>query len=306
MEGKIIIQIILKTYTMSYNLVLNSNNAIHNSTFQYQFINGSFAVHDEAELAISNIQIPYSWFNVTKAYNNNTVTLTFPSLTPTILTITFPDGFYTTTDLNAYIQQICIQNGLYLINASGQYVYYLTLLYNTTYYGVQVVAQLVPTSLPSGYSQPANWVGYNTISRTPQLTISSNNFGKIIGFLPGTYPSVNTANASILNTFTPIGSNVNSLIIRCSLVDNQVGIPTDVLDTMPVTGSFGSNISYQPPSLKWIKITPGIYQYLTITFVDQNLNAISAQDPNVTISLLLKNKGKEIKEKVIPKLNITL
>ena len=39
-------------------------------------------------------------------------------------------GITTATDLNAYIQQICIQNGLYLINASGQYVYYLTLLYS--------------------------------------------------------------------------------------------------------------------------------------------------------------------------------
>ena len=290
---------------MSYNLVLNSNNAINNSTFQYKFINGSFTVHDEAELAISNIQIPYSWFNVTKAYNNNAITLTFPSLVPTVLTITFPDGFYTVTDLNAYIQQICIQNGLYLINASGQYVYYLTLLYNTTYYGVQVVAQLVPTSLPTGYTQPSNWVGYNTVSLTPQITISSNTFGTIIGFLAGTYPSVNTANASILNTFTPLGSNINSLVIRCSLVDNQVGVPTDILDTMPVTGTFGSNINYQPPALKWIKLTAGVYQYLTITFVDQNLNAIFAQDPNVTISLLLNNKGK-VKEKVIPKLNITI
>ena len=290
---------------MSYNLVLNSNNAINNSTFQYKFINGSFTVHDEAELAISNIQIPYSWFNVTKAYNNNAITLTFPSLVPTVLTITFPDGFYTVTDLNAYIQQICIQNGLYLINASGQYVYYLTLLYNTTYYGVQVVAQLVPTSLPTGYTQPTNWVGYNTVSLTPQITISSNTFGTIIGFLAGTYPSVNTANASILNTFTPLGSNINSLVIRCSLVDNQVGVPTDILDTMPVTGTFGSNINYQPPALKWIKLTAGVYQYLTITFVDQNLNAIFAQDPNVTISLLLNNKGK-VKEKVIPKLNITI
>jgi len=167
------------------------------------------------------------------------------------------------------------------------------------------VAQLVPTSAPSGWTAPANWVGYHSSSLCPQITITSNNFGKIIGYTAGTYPSVNTANASTLNTFTPLGSNVNSLIIRCSLVDNQVGVPTDVLDTMPVNATFGSNINYQPPSLKWIKLSPGTYQYLTITFVDQNLNSILAQDPNVCISLLLKNKGKEVK-KVIPKLNISV
>lgn len=293
---------------MSYNLVLNSNNAINNSTFQYKFING-FVINDEAELAISNIQIPYSWFNVTQAYNNNSVILTFPSLIPTIITITFNDGFYTVTDLNAYIQQICITNGLYLINASGQYVYYLTLLYNTTYYAVQVVSQLVPTSLPAGFTQPANWVGYNTVLRTPQLTIF-NHFGKIIGFNAGIYPSVNTANSSILSTFTPLGSNVNSLIIRCSLVDNQCGVPTDVLDTMPINTTFGSNINYSPYSIKFVKITSGIQQFLTISFVDQNLNALAAQDPNVTISLLLNNKGKppnvSLKEKIIEKLEFKI
>jgi hypothetical protein len=181
-------------------------------------------------------------------------------------------------------------------------VYYLTLLYNTTYYGVQIVAQLVPTSLPGGWTQPANWIGYSMTSYTPQITITSNNFGKVIGYNAGTYPSVNTANASILNTFTPLGSNVNSLIIRCSLVDNQIGVPTDVLDTMPVTGTFGSNINYQPPALKWIKLTAGTYQYLTINFVDQNLNTVVAQDSNVTISLLLNNRGKPKEKEKIPKL----
>lgn len=301
----------MPTIYMSYNLVLNSNNAINNSTFRYNFING-FMINDEAELCVASIQIPYSWFNVTQAYNNNTFTILFPNPTGDFIgTVILPDGFYTVTDINAYLQQFCITNGLYLINALGQYVYYLTLLYNTTYYGVQLVAQLVPTSLPGGWSQPANWVGYNADSYTPRLVISDNNFGKIIGFEYGLYPVDNTADSSILNTFTPLGSNVNSIIVRCSLVDNQIGVPTDILDTFPINATFGSNINYAPQaSFEWIKITPGIHQYLIISFVDQNLNALAAQDPNVTISLLLNNKGKSPtmsqKEKVIEKLNIKI
>ena len=294
---------------MSYNLVLNSNNAINNSTFRYNFING-FMINDEAELCVASIQIPYSWFNVTKAYNNNSISIIFPTAAGIqTFPITITDGFYTVTDINAYIQQFCITNGLYLINGSGQYVYYLTLLYNTTYYGVQLVAQLVPTSLPSGWSAPSNWVGYYTgVARCPQLIIS-NNFGKLIGFNNGTFPSINTVNASILNTFTPLGSNVNSIIVRCSLVDNQIGVPTDILDTFPINATFGSNINYAPQaSFEWIKITSGIHQYLTITFVDQNLNALVAQDSNVTISLLLNNKGKpsNVSQKEKEKLDIRI
>jgi hypothetical protein len=266
-------------------------------------------INDEAELCVASIQIPYSWFNVTKAYNNNSISIIFPTSTGLqTYAITITDGFYTVTDINAYIQQFCITNGLYLINGSGQYVYYLTLLYNITYYGVQLVAQLVPTSLPTGWSAPSNWVGYYGVARCPQLIIS-NNFSKLIGFTNGTFPSTNTISNSVLNTFTPLGSNVNSIIVRCSLVDNQIGVPTDVLDAFPINATFGSNINYAPQaSLQWIKITSGIHQYLTITFVDQNLNAIQAQDSNVTISLLLDNKGKPSNgsQKVVEKLKITI
>ena len=292
---------------MAYNLVLNTNNSITNNTYQYQFINGSLQILDEAEICISNLQIPYSWFNVTKAYNNQTFQIKFPTSSSSgqTYTITLNEGFFTVTDINAYIQQFCITNGLYLINSLGQYVYYLVLLYNVNTYGVQLITTLVPTSLPSGFSAPANWVGYNATSYCPQLIISSTNtFGKIIGYTAGTYPSVNTASASTLNSVIPLGSNVNSLIVRCSLVDNQVGVPTDILDTIniPTGATFGSNINYTPPALKWLKMTGGIQQFLRIVFVDQNFNALAAQDTNVCISLLINNKGKPVETKLIEKL----
>ena len=46
-------------------------------------------------------------------------------------------------------------------------VYYLSVQYNATYYANQIIAYTVPTSLPVSYSQPSNWVGYPTVSRTP-------------------------------------------------------------------------------------------------------------------------------------------
>jgi len=290
---------------MAYNLILNSSNAITNNTYRYNFINGSMTILDEAEICISQIQIPYSWFNITTAYNNRTFQLLFPTPLGTITSnITLNEGFFSVTDINAYIQQFCITNGFYLINSSGQYVYYLTLLYNINTYGVQLITTLVPTSLPSGYTQPSNWIGYYSTSLCPQLLILNNNFGKVIGFNQGTYPSVNTSNASTLNQIIPIGSNVNSLIIRCSLVDNPCGVPTDILDTLPITSSFGTNINYQPTALKWIKMSPGIYQYLIIYFLDQNYNSLAMLDTNVTISLLIRNKGKEVP--IFQKLNVRI
>lgn len=283
---------------MSYMLVLNSNNVVagsNNTTYQYKF-SRNMMIKDEAEMAISSVTIPYSWYNITARYANNTVTIYFPLTFGTAQSnITFDDGFYTVDDINAKIQQICIQEGFYLINASGQYVYYLTLLYNPTTYGVQLICQLVPTSLPSGWTQPSNWQGYPPTPTTPNLFITNAEFGKLIGFLPGLYPpnTAFTTDYNVLNTFTPVGSNINNLIVRSSLVDNEVGFPTDIVDSMAITSTFGSNINYVPPVLKWVKIASGIYQYFNITFVDQNLNSIYALDNNVCITLMIHNKGND-------------
>jgi len=285
---------------MTLNLVMNNNNVIsgsNNTSYKYTFIQPT-AILDEAEMAVSNITIPYSWFNISAANNNNTFQFYFPdSGSPgSGYFVTLQDGFYSVTDINAALQQFCIINGLYLINGSGKYVYYLTLLYNPTFYAVQSVAQFVPTSLPSGWSQPANWHGYNALPFTPILQVTTQGFGNLIGFETGLFPPNNVTETSTLSTFTPQGSIVNSLIVRCSLVDNDCGFPTDVLDTIPITSSFGTNINYQPTQLKWMKLSSGVFQSVIITFVDQNLNSIVARDSNVCISILLKNKGKIISD----------
>jgi hypothetical protein len=208
------------------------------------------------------------------------------------------EGFYTVDSINAAIQQQMIITGMYLINPQGKYVYYVTFLYNPTTYGVQLILQVPPPSLPANWTQPSNWVGYSSVSRTPRVQILNNNFGKIIGFTPRFYPLIGSAfDVSFLNTLVPVGSNINSIIITCNLIDNAVGFPSNILDTMPISNTqFGSNLNYSPPALKWIKLVPGTYQKLEIQFVDQNLNAMNIIDNNVCISLLIKNKGTPITE----------
>ena len=47
-----------------------------------------------------------------------------------------PDGYYDISSINPNIQQFCIANGLYLVIAAGEYVYYLELVENSTYYAI--------------------------------------------------------------------------------------------------------------------------------------------------------------------------
>ena len=111
-------------------------------------------------MAISSLAIPYSWYNITSAYNNKTISITFPYLaTTTTLNISIPDGFYSVSDINNYIELQCINNGLYLINATGSYVYYFQVYSNATYYTNTIVLSLVPTAATAsaaGYTVPSS------------------------------------------------------------------------------------------------------------------------------------------------------
>jgi len=281
---------------MTLNLILNNNNVVsgsNNTRYRYKF-NSPLEIKDEAEMTIANITMPYSWFNITTVNNNNRITFVFPFSGGAIsYNFIMPDGCYSVTDINAFLQQQCIANGLYLIDENGNNVYYTTLLYNPSYYAVQVIIQTVPSSLPTNWTQPSNWNGYpTTTTKSPTISFSANLF-TLLGY-PFLTLGTGTGNFSFLSPLVPQGSIVNSLVIRSSIIDNDSGFPTDVLDVMPITSTFGANINYTPNTLKWVKCTAGTFQYFDIFFSDQNLNPMYILDNNVCISILLKNKGNKI------------
>jgi hypothetical protein len=247
------------------------------------------------EICISSLTVPYAFYNVSAAYANNTFSITFPTTASatTTVAVTLPDGFYSVSDIQNYIQQICIANGFYLINAGGQYVFYTYLTYSQTFYKVQLVQTPVPTSLPAGWSLPSNHQGFNAASLTPTLVLAaSGSIATIIGFAPGaSYPTTPSATAvNFLSTSTPVGSTINSLVMRCSAVSNNVVSPSDILDGFPINSTFGSNITYDPSFEKWVVMKDGTFSNLTLTLVDQNLNSIVSLDPNVAITLMIRKR----------------
>jgi hypothetical protein len=115
--------------------------------------------------------------------------------------------------------------------------------------------------------------------------------GSVLGFSTGTYPTAPfTSNKSSLSNITPVGSTVNGIVMRCNIVDNNIVMPSDILDACPINATFGSNITYNPTFPKWIAVKDGTYNSLTITFQDQNLNTINIIDPNLLLSLLIRKK----------------
>ena len=285
---------------MAFTLALNSSNVIsgsNNTSFKYNFIGGGFAAKD-MQICVGALTMPYSIFNISSFYGNNTFQIIFPTLTgPLFAPVTLPDGHYSVVDIQQYIQAVCITNGFYLIDSTGDYVFYLYLTYSPVYYALQLVATLVPTVLPAGWSVPSNWNGFPPISYTANLYLdNTNSIAPIIGFNPTQYyfpPNYNyTSNYSTLSTLTPQGSTVNSIIIKNTLCSNQCTTPSDIMDGFSIgQTAFGSNIIYEPAFQKNVPIRDGTYNSMVISFVDQNLNSFVANDPNVAITILISKRN---------------
>lgn len=278
-----------------YPLIINSNGLqsnVFNNTYRYTFPQGSVKF-EGSKVAVANVNMYYSWFNITSANNNNTFQIIWPIGAGTsTYTLTLQDGFYDVTGLNSYIQQFCITNGLYLINGSGQYVYYIELIENSNYYSVQLNTYSIPTSLPATYTAPSNWPGYPITAYTPQLVVQSNNFTNIIGFNAGTYPSPQqTTTYSKLSDFTPQVTPVQSVILACTLLNNRYSNPSTVLYSFTPGGiTFGNLIESSPNQYSFVDIQDGFYPYFDVQFLDQDFNFLSINDTNIVVQLLIRNK----------------
>lgn len=280
---------------MSFNLILNRNNVIQQNgfynTLQFQFINGAFTVTDDMYIQLTNAQIPYSTFNISKFLNNNTFNILWPKGGVFITyNVVIPDGFYSYDDLNDYILFYCKNNGLYLSDADGNIYNYINIRSNSTYYGVELNLSLIPSSLPVSYTNPAN-LQLPNISQTPRIEILNNKFSEYIGYSVGIYPPTvpQLTSYNKLSDLVPLSSSLNSIILRCNLIDNYIVSPTDILDNIAIFNTaFGSNINYTNNLMsKKVKLKKGTYNNLTITLHNEKYDLINQLDPNIVLNLLI-------------------
>jgi peptidoglycan hydrolase-like protein with peptidoglycan-binding domain len=280
-------------YTV-YPIIINSSSLISdtfNNKYVYTFPSGSVKFQ-KSKVALGNISIYYSWFNISVANQNNTYSFNFPFLAGnTLYTVVMPDGFYTISQINDFLQQFCITNNLYLVDSNGDYVYFLTFRENSTYYAVEVDTFAVPTAAQLaglGYTNP-NAIPLPAAATTTQLIVPSTLFRNLIGYTAGSYPAVQAATTqSFLSSFTPQVSPVQSLTLACSLLNNKYANPRTILFSFSPQVGFGSVIDVRPNEYFWVDIQDGNYASFQIEFLDQSFNPVKLNDTNLIVQLLIK------------------
>jgi len=287
-------------------ITLNSSNVSNTQTniFNYTFLSGSVNFK-KSRIAVQSIIIPYSWLNVNgTVYNNAALQLIFPvrisgSNTSSTINITIPNGFYTVTQLNQYLQSQMIANGYYLVNGSSQNVYYLEIVANTNLNNAQLNCYVVPASLPVTYTYgaTATWgtAGVGSFNTTGNLVLQlvtlNNNFGSLIGFAASTtFPSSNSSSTTVSSTSSvvPQITPVQSIYVGCSLVRNIYSNPTNIIANVALTSAYSTNILYTPQEFVWLSVLEGNFPSFQVIFYDNNFNNLQIVNTNLTIHLLVE------------------
>ena len=131
-----------------------------------------------------------------------------------------------------------------------------------------------PSTSPLYYGlTPTFSTNIPSISNSIPLTINGNTL-KLYSY----NGSINNLTIQAANPpFSPLGTYVNGIVVRCNLVENNITMPSDILDR--------SNINYLPSTNHTAKLKQGKVSSLIISLFDENLNPLIANDPNVLISL---------------------
>ena len=288
---------------MPSTIVLNQSNLVNdgnNNTFIYRFPNSVAFPHHE--ISIQNITMYYSWSNINATtLSNNTFQYTWVvgAGPPTTYNVVIPDGLYEVADLNYFLQFTFIKNGTYLINGSGQNVYYAQFVVNPNRYAVQINTFPVPTALPTGWVAPVanpasgdlGWVGFPTTTFNPQIILPAN-FNQVLGYTAGFTTSLNSGvgtNLSYLSSTAPQVQPNSSIYLAISNIANKYSIPNSIIYSVSPKVGFGEQISDTPPQFAWNKLLSGTYNELRLQILGINYQPIEILDPNMTIVLVIRD-----------------
>ena len=293
-------------------LILNSSNIVegtNNSVLIYEFAGGNINLKKGQKVALANLQMYYSTFNITTQNRNNSFSYVW--VDGTTNAVNMPDGFYDIPAINNYLHFTMVQNKHYLETSTGDYVYLMTLGVNPTYYscevncfGISVALAAANTwTLPAG----ATWV-LPTNFIVPEFVVPSSttsNFGLVVGFDAGTYPNAviagvppaqtqtpaYTSDQEFLSTSVPQVTPVSSFILTCSLINNNYAVPNNLMYSFSPQGTIGEQFTIAPNQYVFIDVLPAQYSRFQVSFIDQNFRPVAIQDPNMIIQILISDEG---------------
>ena len=271
-------------------LLLNTSHFQGGNTYKFKFPKPIDI--KKAKLSLSSFSIYNSTYNITSDLKNNSFSIDWLG---TNYNFVIPDGYYSISDINYYIQQQCLLYNLYMTKNNGaQNVYFIEITTNSVRYKAQINLYYIPTSTQANdpklaYSKPssATW-NFPTNATTPQITLSTG-LGRILGMTAQLIFPLNpsTTNQSFLSDTYPRLSPVFTYLITCNLLSSAYNSVPTIFAQIPITASFGALITKESGQFQEIDIREGNYSEIMIQLWDQEYNPLKINDPDMSIVMVL-------------------
>lgn len=297
---------------MSSNIVLNKTNIANasNNRLVYTFPRPTKFEKGDT-VAVSHFNLYFSWFNISDRYNNNFFQYKWWDVSGNlteIVDVSIPNGLYSVNTLYEFMQEEMRSREHYLETLEGgNQVFFIELLTNSTYYSTEWRLSACNEEMDFGtglkpvteFCKPPTTWALPTTFQTPEIIIpATNNFGALLGFESGSniyqdltvQPSTNEK-YSFLNTITPNMMPSSSYIVTCSLVDNELSVPNDVLYSFTIPNNVGiGDLISNSADVVWSKIKEGTYTNLVVDIYDQEFNRFEILDNNILMVLSIIKK----------------
>lgn len=275
---------------MSFNITVNKTH--HMGGAQYKYKLGRNQDLSDLEIALASATIPFSWFNITQALNNNSFQLIHPSSSgSTTLTINLENGGYNVEDLDTAMRVSLINQGYYIQNNTTlEQRVYAKIQVNPATYQIQLISYNMETSLPSGWSAGSS-ISFPVSSQGPQF-VFSNNITTRLGFSVGTHPSIVPTALTITNsTNIPVISDVTNIMILLDSAYNPYSQNNQVLTSISPAGiSFSRLISFNAPEFIFTPQQSGARNELTFRLTDQFFRELNLVDNDIVLNLVIRKK----------------
>ena len=273
-------------------LSMNTTHYVSNNMYRLK-LPKSVQFKKGDKLSLSSFSMYNSFYNISASQYGNT-SITFTWFDNTVYNWTIPDGYYSLSDLNLWLQQQFILNNLYCVNSNNsQNIYFVVFQTNSVLYKAQIDVYYMPSATNAslyGYQIPsgATW-SFPASNTMVKLTINQNlqsYFGITNYTTFGTITPVQ--NMHYLSNTCPIVSPVFSIFLGCNLIVsdfNQIG---NLFSQFPISASYGNLMKIESSLDAQISIKEGIYSEIVITLWDQNNKPLVFQDPEMTLFLIIQ------------------
>ena len=232
-----------------------------------------------------------SFYNISQTQYQNT-NITFTWFDGSVYNWTIPDGYYSLSDLNLWLQQQFILNKLYCVNSNNsQNIYFVQFQTNSVLYKAQIDVYFMPSSANAtlyGYSKPegATW-NFPSVNTMVQITINDN-LKVYFGTSQTTFGIITPAqNMNYLSDVCPSISRVFSIYLGCNLIVSEYNQIGNLFAQFPISSSYGNLIKVESQEAL-ISIKEGIYSEISITLWDQENKALHFIDKDLTLFLIVQ------------------